>query len=144
MIEAHGITVRAGSATLVDDVSVAAHPGDLLAIIGPNGAGKSTLLRVLAGDIDPAEGDIVIDGRPASEVDIPTMAQILAMFSPDSGVAVPFSVWEVTMMGRHPRRRDPDNSARHNLRSLELCFAAVASADSGHPIAPGEAVEIMA
>lgn len=33
--------------------------------------------------------------------------------------------------------REPDNSARRNLPSLELCFAAVASADAGTPVVPG-------
>jgi predicted dehydrogenase len=33
--------------------------------------------------------------------------------------------------------REPDNSARGNLKSLELCFAALSSADSGKPVAPG-------
>jgi hypothetical protein len=34
--------------------------------------------------------------------------------------------------------REPVNSARGNLPSLQLCFAAVASADSGEPIRPDE------
>lgn len=34
--------------------------------------------------------------------------------------------------------REPSNSAAHNLKSLELCFAAVASADQGKPVVPGE------
>lgn len=34
--------------------------------------------------------------------------------------------------------REPANSARHNLKSLELCFAAVASADRGQPVKPGD------
>ncbi len=34
--------------------------------------------------------------------------------------------------------REPYNSARHNLRSLALCFAAIASAESGRPETPGE------
>jgi predicted dehydrogenase len=38
--------------------------------------------------------------------------------------------------------REPENSARNNLRSLELCFAAVASADRGHPVTPGDVLEI--
>ena len=33
--------------------------------------------------------------------------------------------------------REPENSARNNLRSLELCFAAVASAERHRPIVPG-------
>lgn len=35
-------------------------------------------------------------------------------------------------------RREPSNSARANLRSLELCFAAIASAHAGRPMVPGE------
>jgi predicted dehydrogenase len=34
--------------------------------------------------------------------------------------------------------REPANSARHNLKSLELCFAAVASADKKQPVKPGD------
>jgi len=39
--------------------------------------------------------------------------------------------------------REPENSARDNLRSLELCFAAVASAERGQPGKPGDVLEIM-
>ena len=34
-------------------------------------------------------------------------------------------------------KREPENSARNNLRSLALCFAAVKSADTGEPQVPG-------
>jgi len=36
-------------------------------------------------------------------------------------------------------KREPSIGARDNLRSLELCFAALASADTGKPIKPGQA-----
>ena len=39
--------------------------------------------------------------------------------------------------------REPENSARENLRSLELCFAALASADSGQPVKPGDVLEFV-
>jgi uncharacterized membrane protein len=34
--------------------------------------------------------------------------------------------------------RDPENSARGNLRSLALCFAAIHSAETHQPVVPGE------
>jgi len=38
--------------------------------------------------------------------------------------------------------REPENSAKENLRSLELCFAAVASADSKQPVKSGDVLDI--
>lgn len=40
--------------------------------------------------------------------------------------------------------REPHNSARHNLRSLALCFAAVHSAESGIPVRPGSVIHMGA
>jgi ABC-type polysaccharide/polyol phosphate transport system ATPase subunit len=48
------------------DVSLSVGHGESLAVIGPNGAGKSTLLQVLAGIINPTEGEITIRGRLSS------------------------------------------------------------------------------
>ncbi len=47
----------------LDDVSLAIHEGDRLALIGHNGAGKSTMLRVLAGVYEPVLGRVKTEGR---------------------------------------------------------------------------------
>ena len=43
------VTVRKGTATILDGVSLGLSDGDRIGVVGRNGAGKSTLLRVLAG-----------------------------------------------------------------------------------------------
>jgi ABC-type multidrug transport system ATPase subunit/ABC-type multidrug transport system permease subunit len=47
----------------VAQVSLALAGGEVVLLLGPNGAGKSTLLRMIAGLIEPSEGEIRIDGR---------------------------------------------------------------------------------
>ncbi len=55
------VVVTRGSFTL--DVTLAARPGEVLAVLGPNGAGKSTLLGVLAGLLRPDDGYVRIGDR---------------------------------------------------------------------------------
>ena len=52
------------------DVSFSLRPGDRLALVGGNGAGKTTLLRALAGVYAPDEGQVAVEGRIASLLDL--------------------------------------------------------------------------
>ena len=58
LVAAHGVTVRAGSRTILREVDLEVWNGEIVALIGPNGAGKTTLLRVLLGILRPAAGSV--------------------------------------------------------------------------------------
>ncbi len=49
-------------------LSVSVEPGDALGIVGPNGAGKTTLLNLIAGDLSPDEGRIMLDGEDVTAI----------------------------------------------------------------------------
>ncbi|MHA7984210.1 ATP-binding cassette domain-containing protein [Rathayibacter sp. CAU 1779] len=53
-----GLTVRFGSTTALDDVTLDARPGEVTAVVGGDGAGKSTLLRVLAHRVRADAGEL--------------------------------------------------------------------------------------
>lgn len=60
MISANGVTLRLGKKALFEDVNIKFTEGNCYGLIGANGAGKSTFLRILSGQLEPTNGEIVI------------------------------------------------------------------------------------
>ncbi|MCI8669115.1 MAG: ATP-binding cassette domain-containing protein [Lachnospiraceae bacterium] len=60
MISANNITLRIGKKALFEEVNIKFTEGNCYGLIGANGAGKSTFLKILSGQIDSTNGDIVI------------------------------------------------------------------------------------
>ncbi|HKF50794.1 MAG TPA: ABC transporter ATP-binding protein [Candidatus Acidoferrales bacterium] len=54
------------------DINFDVHRGEIVGIIGRNGAGKSTLLKILSRITDPTEGEIEIEGRVGSLLEVGT------------------------------------------------------------------------
>lgn len=61
-LAARGLTLTAGSRTLLSHLDVDLPPAARLALTGPSGIGKTTLLRTLATLADPAAGTLTLDG----------------------------------------------------------------------------------
>ena len=68
IIEFRGVTVRFGAFTALHDVSFtiedAPNRGEFVSMIGPSGCGKSTILNLIAGFLQPTEGQVLIAGQP--------------------------------------------------------------------------------
>ena len=61
-----GISKRFGATRALDDVSLELRRGEVHALVGENGAGKSTLIKVMTGVHQPDEGQVLVDGTPAT------------------------------------------------------------------------------
>ncbi len=60
---------------LFDNLSLRVPAGQRVGIVGPSGAGKSTLLRLIQGIVDPAEGEVLLDGQVLAEHARDSLAQ---------------------------------------------------------------------
>ncbi len=62
-VELRGLTKRYGSAAVVDDISLHIEHGHLVCLLGPSGCGKTTTLRLIAGFVEPSDGEIRVGDR---------------------------------------------------------------------------------
>ena len=60
MISANNVTLRIGKKALFEDVNIKFTEGNCYGLIGANGAGKSTFLKILSGELDSTNGEVVI------------------------------------------------------------------------------------
>jgi ABC-type iron transport system FetAB ATPase subunit len=59
-------------------------PGECVSVSGKSGAGKSVLLRMLA-DLDPHQGDALLDGAPCSSMPAPKWRRMVTYVAAESG-----------------------------------------------------------
>jgi iron(III) transport system ATP-binding protein len=65
-VELRGLTKRYGANAVVDDISLKIEHGRLVSLLGPSGCGKTTTLRLIAGFIEPTQGEIAVGDRVVS------------------------------------------------------------------------------
>ena len=83
---ARDLTVRYGSVTALDGVTVDVIPGEVVALVGGDGAGKTTLLRAIAGAVRPASG--AVDSPGVRKIGfMPTQAGVWRDLTVDENIA---------------------------------------------------------
>ena len=129
VLEARGVSVRRGPRMVVDDVTLALHAGEALALVGPNAAGKSTLVRALAGVLPPAAGEVLLQGRPLRGAGRDAVARAIALVAPDEAVPATITVADRARLGRYPHRGPlrPFTTADHAAVAHALARTGVAT-----------------
>jgi iron(III) transport system ATP-binding protein len=62
-VELRGLTKRYGPLAVVDDISLTIEHGKLVCLLGPSGCGKTTTLRLIAGFVEPSDGEIRVGDK---------------------------------------------------------------------------------
>ena len=88
MIQASNVTLRIGKKALFEDVNIKFTEGNCYGLIGANGAGKSTFLKILSGQLETTNGEVII-----------TPGQRLSVLEQDHFKYDAYPVMDVVIMG---------------------------------------------
>lgn len=102
MLNCTNISYSIGGKSLLKNVDWSLGAGQMLAVVGPNGAGKSTLMRVLAGELTPECGEVMLGGDCIGEMSIHRRARCRAMMRQSTTADFDFCAFEIVLMGRNP------------------------------------------
>ncbi|CAM2975626.1 ABC transporter ATP-binding protein [Prescottella defluvii] len=117
MLKFDHVTVRAGTRTLVDDVTLDVDEGEIVALVGPNGSGKSSLLRTAYRALKPVSGTVTLGGRDVWRTPVRTLGRTTGVVTQHTPADFPLTVADVVLLGRaaHKGMFDADDATDHDL-----------------------------
>lgn len=124
LLDVSGVEVRISGRALVSDVALTVGRGEVVGLVGPNGAGKSTLLRAISG-VQPSDGSVAIEGRPAADFDRREFARTVAVVQQLPEAPPSMSVGDLVLLGRHPHLRwfEHESARDHQIARLAMIRA---------------------
>jgi ABC-type Fe3+/spermidine/putrescine transport system ATPase subunit len=113
-----GVRKKFGEITALDRIDLSIEDGEYVCVLGPTGAGKTSLLRIMAGLLEPDEGEIYIEERlvnkvPPEERGTVYMFQQFALFPH-------MNVWENVSFGPFIKNWDNDRVERVTSEILDM------------------------
>ncbi len=129
MLSIENISAGYDAKVVLQDVTMKANAGDFVGLIGPNGSGKTTLLRVISNILPPKKGHVLLDGTKLQKISRRKLAKSMACLSQNLSLDLPFTVREVTLMGRtaHLSRIGTETH-----RDMDIAEEAMVLADVSH------------
>ncbi len=86
----------------LSEVSLRLAAGEMVGVIGPNSSGKTTLIRLLTRVLEPATGEIRLEGVPVGRLGRTDLARRVGVVPQSAPAECPFNVGELVLMGRYP------------------------------------------
>jgi iron(III) transport system ATP-binding protein len=120
-VELRDLTKRFGSLAVVDNVSLRIDHGQLVCLLGPSGCGKTTTLRLIAGFLEPTDGEIRVGDRLVSSAarTLPPEQRKMSMIFQSYALWPHMTVAENIVYGLRLRKFDRDTIAKKLKAILE-------------------------
>jgi ABC-type sugar transport system ATPase subunit len=135
VLEARGLVKAFPGVRALDGVDLVCRAGRVHALVGENGAGKSTLVRILTGNAQPDEGELLLDGEAVRFADPrqALAAGVTAVYQ-ELTVLPAMSIADNVMLGQERTRRARlDRGEQHRLARAALARVGLGAVDVTAP-----------
>ncbi|MGB3414766.1 MAG: ABC transporter ATP-binding protein [Microbacteriaceae bacterium] len=130
-IELNDVTVRYGSNTILDGLSLRIEAGEFFTLLGPSGCGKTTTLRLVAGLIQANSGNIFFDSNEVT--DVPVHKRNISMVFQNYGLMPHLSVLDNVAYGL--KMKGINKSDRHKKAKQALEKVGLVGFEDRYPVA---------
>jgi iron complex transport system ATP-binding protein len=135
-LELETVAIGFGKKPVLENLTFAIKPGELIAIAGPNGGGKTTLLKTIGGLLRPLAGAIMLDGRDVSLMAKREKALKISFLFQGMTPDWAFTVEELVGQGRFPHHSffDKDVTRGPPPETQSAAQKAACFADDKNPV----------
>lgn len=102
----------ASNTNVLEDISFAVRPGQMVALVGHSGAGKTTLCNLVARFYDPTEGRVTLDGVDLRQIDVDSFRSLLGVVEQDIFLFDGTIAANIGYADRHATREQVERAAR--------------------------------
>ena len=89
---------------VLKEISLSLSAGKLIGIVGPNGGGKSTLLKLMAKQLEPTQGEVLLKDKALEHYSARSLAKQVAFLSQQPVTPAGITVEQLVQYGRHPHQ----------------------------------------
>jgi branched-chain amino acid transport system ATP-binding protein len=122
VLDVRMVSKQIGGMTILSDVSLSVHEGEIVGVVGPNGAGKTTLFNVISGITRPTRGTVSFEGEeitglPPERICHKGIAKTFQIAKSFPGLTTRDSVMVGAIFGNHEKtsREDAEKVSRETL-----------------------------
>jgi phospholipid/cholesterol/gamma-HCH transport system ATP-binding protein len=115
MIDIQDMSFARGSRLIFDQVSLQIPRGKVTAIMGPSGTGKTTLLKLIAGQLNPTHGSVLVDGldvHQLARVDLFNLRKRMGMLFQSGALLTDLSVFDNIALPLREHTQLPETAIR--------------------------------
>lgn len=119
-----GYTKSGSEVTILHGIDLDFTQGDFVAIVGINGTGKSTLLKSLCGLLPLLSGQLTIDGKDISALELATLAKKISVVLTDKIGGFNLTAFDVVAAGQMPYTNAFNQLKKEHLDVIEAAMDA--------------------